>query len=429
MPLPGSGSQISLKDILDEKQGSTTARTNVSLKGLSVDGVNDYDSVDISGTPNGSAPYGVAEFQNYSQDFWSSNIIYSPSTVFTQTHQTVAGGTVRANTMCVVTWNSNGNHTVQWRDYAGSTVGGTLVPSPATTFTAGGSFSSLQVRWKFVNYNRTISAGADSGDKVSVNFHSANADVFTGTSSTATDQNFTSSWQSCLPSALGGVNANSQTNTITVLASGGGTAPSFHDAIQLSVPTNDNGYVSLQYRANNDDNKIIEFRNNNATGVSLYALSEFESEGFTCIMPNMLVEHETKGLIPIGDIIVGDRILAQGDLNDTSVEPQWATVTEARTHTREGYWNVQAETFGNVPGLHITNDHPIWLTNDSGSAWVKVEDINMPGSIKRNYINGSVDPVYLGTNPGHYYVYTGDLEGGDGWTRWTVSGDYAPGSE
>ena len=65
MALPSSG-QISMKDILDEKQGGTTARTNVSLKGLSVNGTNDYQGVDITGTPDGNAPYGITEFYDFS---------------------------------------------------------------------------------------------------------------------------------------------------------------------------------------------------------------------------------------------------------------------------------------------------------------------------------------------------------------------------
>lgn len=77
MALPASG-QISLKDILDEKQGATTARTNVSLYGLSVDGQNDYTSVDIAGSPNQTAPYSVSEFYSYSQviDFPASTYTY-----------------------------------------------------------------------------------------------------------------------------------------------------------------------------------------------------------------------------------------------------------------------------------------------------------------------------------------------------------------
>lgn len=66
MALPSSG-QITLNQILQEKQGNTTARTNVSLKGLSVDGTNDSSGGDITGTPNGTAPYGMAEFHDYSQ--------------------------------------------------------------------------------------------------------------------------------------------------------------------------------------------------------------------------------------------------------------------------------------------------------------------------------------------------------------------------
>ena len=67
MTLPSSPNQISMKDILDEKQGSTTARTNVSLKGLSVDGIADSSGGDITGTPNGTAPYAISEFHGYTQ--------------------------------------------------------------------------------------------------------------------------------------------------------------------------------------------------------------------------------------------------------------------------------------------------------------------------------------------------------------------------
>ena len=67
MTLPSSPNQISMKDILDEKQGSTTARTNVSLKGLSVDGTADSSGGDITGTPDGNAPYAISEFHGYTQ--------------------------------------------------------------------------------------------------------------------------------------------------------------------------------------------------------------------------------------------------------------------------------------------------------------------------------------------------------------------------
>ena len=61
--------------IIQEKSGTTsgtpTAHQNVSLYGLSVDGVNDYQSpggayIDITGSPNQSAPYKMSEFSGWS---------------------------------------------------------------------------------------------------------------------------------------------------------------------------------------------------------------------------------------------------------------------------------------------------------------------------------------------------------------------------
>ena len=67
MTLPASGNPLSLNQILQEKQGNTTARTSISLKGLSVDGTADSSGGDITGTPNGSAPYAISEFFGYTQ--------------------------------------------------------------------------------------------------------------------------------------------------------------------------------------------------------------------------------------------------------------------------------------------------------------------------------------------------------------------------
>lgn len=87
MALPSSG-QVSMKDIVDEKKGNTTAVQNVSLKGLSQDGVDspvipnfDYETtggvgVDVdnnvssgSNPPNQSPPFQMSEFFDYDHDF------------------------------------------------------------------------------------------------------------------------------------------------------------------------------------------------------------------------------------------------------------------------------------------------------------------------------------------------------------------------
>ena len=80
---------ISMNGIAQEKQNTQLpgAVQNISLKGLSVDGVNDFQFVggalrDITGTPDGNAPYGMGEFSGYSQ-----------SLVWGTPNNTVGGGT------------------------------------------------------------------------------------------------------------------------------------------------------------------------------------------------------------------------------------------------------------------------------------------------------------------------------------------------
>jgi len=78
-----------------------------------------------------------------------------------------------------------------------------------------------------------------------------------------------------------------------------------------------------------------------------------------------------------------------------------------------------------VKGLHITNDHPIWI----GGAWVKVEDLDERTS--RAYVEEDSTPIYLGTTPGWYYVYGEDRISSDETKlrQWIVSGEYAPTAE
>ena len=88
MALPASPNQISMSDIAEEKKGSGLPSggywQNISLEGLSVDSVTDFsyyngDSIitaDYPGTPNSTAPYGMAEFHGYSHtsyDGWPTS--------------------------------------------------------------------------------------------------------------------------------------------------------------------------------------------------------------------------------------------------------------------------------------------------------------------------------------------------------------------
>ena len=91
---------VSMDDILYEKAGNPSKtppllnRKNISLYGLSVNGVADYQDattsvgIDITGSPDQTAPYGMGEFRGYSQayyreemnpDYWTVTSSYNTS--------------------------------------------------------------------------------------------------------------------------------------------------------------------------------------------------------------------------------------------------------------------------------------------------------------------------------------------------------------
>ena len=119
MPLPTTpGQSLSMSEIIAEKQGNTTARTNVSLKGLSVDGVADSSGGDITGTPDGNAPYAISEFSGYSQSFWPSSAPGSITTNATHIMDLNAseenGNDCTAATTLQMTLNTT-NKTLAWK--------------------------------------------------------------------------------------------------------------------------------------------------------------------------------------------------------------------------------------------------------------------------------------------------------------------------
>jgi len=77
MALPSSG-QLTMQQILNEKQGSTTARTNVSLEGLSNSQADDYSTATISinsastSKPDQNEPHAMSEFYGYDHSASSS---------------------------------------------------------------------------------------------------------------------------------------------------------------------------------------------------------------------------------------------------------------------------------------------------------------------------------------------------------------------
>ena len=455
MAVPSSGT-LSMKGIFSEKNendytaANMDGESNLSLRGLSSNSHSDtstggninLNSASASNPPNQTAPYAMSEFYSYDHDYAAAQAFWTNGTTSYDTGSNWAsvegegassGSTVgKVISQINLTWGGAGLAWSLVDDHVGCNVSssgdetsssGMSQAFAISNFTTG--CSKVEVRWRVVNGISTINSG--SNNRITANYHrsgsqsllsSANRDFGTNIATTSQSTiNFTDSWRDVSPSAMGGSYSNSQSYSIA--AEIGGTGASYEgDMVRLMVGANSANaiYFDIRLTKQNGTTTTKSFFKNYTSSSDRVNIryEEFEVPDFTCIMPDMLVKEQTKGYIRIGDIIVGDRILAQGSLTDATVLPQYVEVTEARTHTRSGYWNVE--------GIHITNDHPVWLTDENSSAWVTVE--NMRDGITRSYVAGTVDPVYLGTNPGWYYVWSADRTKG-----FTVSGDYAPTTE
>lgn len=396
-------------------QTKTFAQLQTEFGGSNPITMGEYAAYRVSGSGN---TIDMDDFAGASAFSWttpSNGIHYSPTAAYNVEEENREGNQAKPKTTINITWNSNGTHTISYVDttngLAGHISGGTGTTAGSSIVSSTNTVSILEARWVFVDIDVDFQT-ATSNELVGITYTpggSISAIAVTARSNaqgSATDLDFTDSWRTITPAIMGGSGSNSQSFSVFTQAT---STASSSDGCVISTSDNTNDYVALQIRANGT--QIVTLRSS-TSGVNLDALC-FEVPEFSCIMPDMIVLEESKGYIRIGDIVVGDRIYAKGDLNDSTVEPIFAQVTEARTHTRSGYWNVDN-------GLHITNDHPVWLNDNGTGTWANVED--MRDDITRNYVAGTVDPVYLGTTPGHYYVYTDNK-------KFTVSGSYAPTTE
>lgn len=443
------------KNTNDFSDGDTEAAIDISLRGLSNNSFIDFgagsqvesnialNTASASNPPNQTEPYGMDEFRGYDHDYVAPQASWTNGTTAYDTGtawgnifgEGASTGTSlgRVISQINLTWGSNGLAWGLVDDHvncdvtetgADTSSSGQSLAFAITNFTTG--CTKVEVRWRTVSAITTVSNVT--GNKITANYHrtGSQANVYSGNRdlgtniATASNSNlsFTDSWRDISPAAMGGSYSNSQ--SYSVACEIGGTSSSYEgNTVQLRAGAN-SGYglfFDIRLTKENGTTTTKSFFKNYSSNTSErldLEYNEFEIPAFTCIMPDMIVKEQTKGYIRIGDIVVGDRILAQGSLTDSSVSEQYVEVTEARTHTRSGYWNVE--------GIHITNDHPVWLDHNGTKNWVKVED--MWDGITRSYIAGTVDPVYLGTNPGWYYVWSADRTKG-----FTVSGDYAPTTE
>jgi len=453
MTLPTSG-QISMRDILLEKEGNPStfpAATNVSLRGLASDSYNDYLSggsayINIpfeTYQPTGytipsaseiSEFYGLHGFtlgKFYNEN--SSLVGTFPNSYFTHTENSSNGsaqGTTTVNihfATTTTTFTYAGVTFTYYLDTLHLADHSQAGPATSGTTSVGGLINSkrtqcskIEARWRLEDV--TISTTGDAGtfDKVKARIQPGGS---LGTQEEALNSgnlssgDWTGAWKEITPAILGGSGGNICYNSI-----GAELYLSEGEQGEVILDGGTSGYAALEIRINGQNNQIHSYRS--VAGALYLEADAYESPGFTCIMPDMKVHKEGSGLVRIGDIVVGDKILARGDLEDTTVADQYVEVTEARTHNRTGYWDLD--------GLHITNDHPIYLTDDSTGAshWSPVQSMlqaeaddgtTLKEHLGASYQEENVDPVYLGTNPGWYYVYHTDTT-----VKSTVSGDYAP---
>ena len=443
MAVPDATTAISLAKIRNEFEqnnynhslyGYTAGETSLaSLSNGTYGTINTENAA--SDRPDGSPPHAMSEFFSYDHDKtapvfnWtgpSGSIIYASTGMFDVSDTDDANNPVYAGTEIQIVWGTGGTHTVGIRDWrnASTPTGTGAVRTPSSGFTSltnitsSNTPTSLQARWIVVDGDFTMDGTTGDDDVKAAYLPGGSLSTTTqtvrgGAQTNVTNHDYNGAYVDIKPAAFSGSGSNTQLFRFFAEADGAGAS-----AGQATISTNASGdYVALQIRANGDNSKVITIRSPNITNsVDISALS-FEAPDFSCLLPTMQVRHETKGLIPISSVVVGDNIETVADLNNISGSKIYTRVTENTIHNRSGYWNVEN-------GLKITNDHPVWLSDESSSAWVKVED--MRPHINRTYHAGAVDTHYVATEAGHFYAYYENVTFDNPGYRWIVSGNYSP---
>ena len=446
MAVPGSGNPITMRGIFSEKNEqdygaqNIDGESNLSLRGLSSNSHADtstggninLSSDSAAGAPNQTAPFQMSEFYGYDHDAvtvqnfaWSSNTTTVGSDFFDVAATDLnSGDDAYAGTRIDFTWNAT-NLSVTFEDYVFShtSSNGVNAQSSATNIGFTGSTStitSVEARWRLVDAHYEIDEQDTPTNKIEAlyktNGHNVtdSNDTTTQTiasgSTNANNQDFTGSYVDITPTAYNGTilqsfaiqnKALGDDDTTRLRLTGSG------DSINLDIKVNYSGgssthTITKPYVSSSNPDMLA---------------TTFSVGGFSCLLPTMNVLEETKGMIPVSAVAVGDKLLTIADLNNTSGSDIYTPVTKNDIHTRSGYWNVEN-------GLKITNDHPVWLTDDTHSAWVKVED--MRADVNRTYHAGAVDTHYIETDAGHFYTFYEDVTRDTPGYKWIVSGNYSP---
>lgn len=288
MALPSSG-EIKMggtgtNSIAQEKAGTTTgtptAVQNVSLQGLSVNGTSlnpyyDYETlagfgVDITGSPNQTAPYAMSEFHGYSQFSWGSpsTPTQNVASIFNMDTESLNSNAVAAATTVNIR-NLVANKRIDF--FFINTLEGGPGTSPITTdqesVTYTGTLSNLEARFVFntMDLYRDIGGGVggeaeirqafDTSGQIDAGDLSADGTSVTGATSVdslnsnaGNNVTFNSPWGN-----IGTDNNIDKSAMLYVHTEGLGDT----SGTAARISSGNAGTIAVQLRANQDNNSIV----------------------------------------------------------------------------------------------------------------------------------------------------------------------------
>ena len=178
--MPIGSTNISMQGIANEKQATQlpAAAQNISLKGLSVDGTNDFqfiggaftDIVVAGSSPDQSAPHGMGEFNGYIQGGWGTNT--NPTTnltsIFNQYQENRDGNDTCVVTSCNMILNTSTK--VIAYSFSGTEDSGGRSGNVFTTNTGSisysGTINSLEARFVHVGQSIVVGNHQDQDGKI-----------------------------------------------------------------------------------------------------------------------------------------------------------------------------------------------------------------------------------------------------------------------
>ena len=288
MALPSSG-QLSMLDIFQEKTGFSGVdpgadREQLSLRGMTLDGVADYydtddGSIDITGQPSNTAtPYKISEFYGYNQFAWGTpgSITTNSTYPFNGYQEERDGHDTDYCTACNMVLNTSTkiiSFTFTNTDDPGGGYNVNIGSTNTATISYSGTLSTLEAR--FVHSGQAITSTSSGGDQAGKVF-----EVFSSTShlsSTNINNNNTT--------------GSEITNFNNITSGPSGTYRSLRTttgnmSAMLAVSSDDtssNGHSKAEIKYSGSDSLKIQLRANQNTVIDLYTRTgsfEMEAQSF-----------------------------------------------------------------------------------------------------------------------------------------------------